>query len=138
MSEDLETALTGQAALARVARMREEATRIERTAITDALARADGSEKGAAEILGLERNVMHALLRRRYPDLARCARDTRVSVRGHAGGGFPRRGMQASPGEPSPGEPSPGEPSPGEPSPGEPSPGEPSPGAGAGPGAETR
>ena len=65
MAEDLETTISGQAALARVAHLRADADRIEREAIRAALDATDGSEKNAAALLGITRTAMHALLRRR-------------------------------------------------------------------------
>ena len=96
MSEVVGIKLMGREALAHVAQLRAEATRVEREAIVDALERTEGSERRAGEILGLDRDAIHALLRRRYPDLAALAGDMRTRVRGHAGGGRPRRGSAAT------------------------------------------
>jgi len=71
--------------LERAQRKRDEAEEIERATIRRALQETRGMVRDAAKLLGMTRDALHTLLRRRYSDLATEARGTREAV-GYRGG----------------------------------------------------
>jgi len=88
MSEATDKPLLGQAALARVAELRKEARLLECATVREALIKANGSERGAAKLLDVGRDVFRAAMQR-HPELPPLARTLRVASGGHPGGGNP-------------------------------------------------
>jgi DNA-binding NtrC family response regulator len=98
MAEDTDNLLLGPRAFERAAQLRADANDIEEAAVYAALEETQGSESRAAALLGISRDTLHAMLRRRLPSLANFARQLRTASGGHAGGGNPNLRKAATPG----------------------------------------